>query len=116
MDESILVTIRKLVGPGGEHTFFDDDYIAHINTALFRLRQIGIGPKTCFRVTGTTETWRDLVGDSDLLDAVIDYVRLVVKQLFDPASNGTIKAAEDAWLAELVWTLNVAVDPGEDKL
>lgn len=113
MDESILVTIRALVGPGEEHEFFDRDYIVHINTAIFRLKQLGVVKNKGFRVTGETEVWSDIISDPDLLGAVIDYVRLTVKKHFDPASNGTIKASEDECLNELTWTLNVAVDPGD---
>lgn len=115
MDQSILETIRQLVGPGLDHTFFDTEYIIHINTAIGRLRQLGIGPATGFRITGTSETWRALIGDSNLLDGVITYVALSVKKKFDPSASSTIKAALDEELAELTWTL-IAAAEDEPKL
>lgn len=117
MSDSILLTIRKLIGPGGDHEFFDDDYIIHINSVMMILRQLGVGPASGYRITGATETWSDYLGSQiDMLESVRTYIYLKVKKIFDPPASGTMASAMDSMIDELEWRLNVAVDPGEDKL
>lgn len=117
MNDSILLSIRKLIGPGGDHEFFDTDYVIHINSAIMVLRQLGIGPKTGYAITGTTETWSDYLGDQiDMVESVKSYIYLKVKKMFDPPASGTMAEAMNSMINELEWRLNVAVDPGEDLL
>ena len=42
--ESILTSIKKLLGIAEEYEHFDADIIMHINSALMVLTQLGIGP------------------------------------------------------------------------
>lgn len=117
MNDSILLTIRKLIGPGGDHEFFDDDYIIHINSVFAILRQLGVGPKLGYAITGTSETWADFLGEQgSLLELVKSYTYLKVKKIFDPPASGTMASAMDSLINELEWRINVAVDLGEDKL
>lgn len=117
MNDSILLTIRKLIGPGGDHEFFDADYILHINAALMILRQLGVGPKLGYSISGVADTWADFLGEQrSLLESVQTYVYLKVKKIFDPPASGTMAEAMNSMINELEWRINVAVDPGEDKL
>lgn len=45
MDDSILTTIKKLLGIADMDESFDTDIIVHINTFLRRLNQLGVGKK-----------------------------------------------------------------------
>ena len=47
--ESILETIKKLLGPDSSYEVFDEDIIIHINTALADLTQLGVGPEMVSR-------------------------------------------------------------------
>lgn len=114
LNDSILLTVRKLIGPGGDHEFFDADYVIHINTVLAILRQLGIGPKNGYYITGTSETWADYLGDQiSMLEPVKTYIYLKVKKIFDPPSSGALAEAMNSMISELEWRLNVTVDPGE---
>ena len=42
--ESILTSIKKLVGIAEDYTVFDTDFIIYINSAFATLNQLGIGP------------------------------------------------------------------------
>ena len=42
MDESILVSIKKLLGIAEDYNYFDQDIIMHINAALMILTQLGV--------------------------------------------------------------------------
>ena len=111
MEESILLTIRKMIGPSVSYDVFDTDLIVHINTAFMSLYQLGVGPKDhAFRITGETETWSDFMGDLTDVDGVISYVYLKVRMLFDPPTTGTLQNSFKELIKELEWRLNVAVD------
>lgn len=114
MDDSILNTIKKMLGPDSDYDVFDTDIIIHINSALSTLTQIGVGPSTGFRITGPEETWSDFIGYGvNDLESIKTYVYLKVKMLFDPpASSFVMKAMEDN-CKEIEWRLNVATDQGD---
>ena len=70
MEQSIFNSIKALLGPDADYDVFDQDILIFINSALSTLTQLGIGPETGFRITGSTETWSDLIGDSVDLESV----------------------------------------------
>ena len=45
MEESILLSIKKLLGVEKDYTNFDTDIIIHINTAIMVLSELGVGPQ-----------------------------------------------------------------------
>ena len=104
--ESILESIKKLLGPSGSYEFFDPDIIIHINTALARLVQLGVGPPGGFRITGASEIWDDFMGDDPRLEPAKTLVYLKVKKVFDPTLSSAVKQAFDEAIAEIEWTLN----------
>lgn len=106
MEDSILWTIKKLLGPSGDYDYFDTDIIIHINTALARLTQLGIGPPGGFRIIGEGETWSEFMGDDPRLDPAKTLVYLKVKKVFDPTLSSAVKQAFDEAIAEIEWTLN----------
>lgn len=56
MEESILISIKKMLGLQEEYTPFDTEIVIFINSALFKLMQLGVGPSTGFEITGMEET------------------------------------------------------------
>lgn len=102
--QSILRTIRKLMGPSEDYTYFDDDLIMNINAAFSRLCQLGVGPEQPFRVTGEEETWDDFMPDGNQ-EEVKQYVFLKVKLIFDPPANSTIVNVYKEQIDMLEWTL-----------
>lgn len=116
MEESILNTIKKMLGPDPSYDAFDTDIIVHINMALSTLTQLGVGPASGFRITGADETWGDFLGEAVDLDSVKTYVYCKVKMLFDPPSSSFVMNAMEKTCEELAWRLNVAVDPGQYRV
>lgn len=110
--DSILNTIKKMLGLSDEYVVYDQDIIIDINMVLGTLYQIGLG-NDAFVVTGTKETWKDLLGETNKLEMVKTYVYLKVKQLFDPSSNSAMNEAIKNQITELEWRISVQVDPGE---
>lgn len=113
--ESILTSIKKLLGITEEYTHFDADLIMHINSVFTILTQLGVGPKEGFRIEDEIATWNDfLQTDSVLFDSVKSYMHLKVKLLFDPPLSGTVMEAYNRMISEFEWRLNVTADPGQD--
>lgn len=110
MNESILNTIKKMLGPSEGYDYFDSDLIVHINTTFLTLYQLGVGPSVCFKIEDETAVWSDFLGDSDTLEAVKTYIYLQVKQIFDPTANGTISQAYDRKSQELEFRLNLEAE------
>lgn len=110
MGDSILLTIKKLLGIGDDYKYFDEDIIIHINSVLMILNQLGIGPVTGFSISDESATWSDFVDNLSMLEAVRSYVYTKVRLLFDPpTSSFTITALENQ-IKELEWRLNVMAE------
>ena len=111
MQDSILMTIRKLVcgNPYADH--FDTDLLVHINACFSILNQLGVGPENGFVVTDETQSWSSYIADNYILNMVKTYVTLKVKKIFDPPLTSSVLEAMDKEISQLEWRLNVAVDP-----
>lgn len=106
--ESILISIKKLLGIAEDYTQFDPDIIMHINSALMVLNQIGVGPEKPVSITDQLNTWQDTLGDIDNIEAVKSYIYLKVRILFDPPS-GSVLEALNRQIDEFEWRLSVQV-------
>lgn len=109
--DSILKSIKKMLGPTEDYTYFDPDIMIHINSVLMILTQLGVGPKSGFFITGPDETWADYLGD-DLtkLELVKSYIYLKVKLIFDPPTTGVLHEAMERQIQEFEWRLNVQAE------
>ena len=113
--ESILDSIKKLLGIQKEYTHFDSDLIMHINTALSVLTQLGIGPTKGFSISDSTSKWKDFIGDDPRLESVRSFIHLKVKLLFDPPLGTASIEAINRQISELEWRINLTVDPDEKE-
>lgn len=113
--ESILQSIKKLLGIEPDYTYFDQDLIIHINSVLSILSQIGFGPEEGFFITGETETWDDLFDESNpQMQFVKSYIYLKVRLMFDPPLNSTVINSINTQIAELEWRLNAVPSFNEE--
>ena len=110
MNESILTSIKKLLGITEECTNFDTDIVIHINSIFMTLHQLGVGPKEGFRIEDDLTTWDEYVTEDDNLDAVKTYIYLKVKILFDPPLGAAVMEATKQMIQELEWRLNVQAE------
>ena len=109
MDDSILNTVKKMLGLEADYTAFDTDIIVFINSALMVLNQLGVGKS--LRITGFTETWASFLDGQENLSSVKDLVYLRVRRVFDPPSSSSVIGSIDSQISELEWRLNVFSDP-----
>lgn len=110
--DSILVSIKKMLGMTEEYTVFDPDIIMHINTVFGTLRQLGVGPADGFAIESKDAVWTDFIRDDDLVkfNAVKTYVYLKVRLIFDPPLSGTLVEVINKSINELEWRLNVEAE------
>lgn len=109
--ESILTSIKKLLGIPEEYPHFDQDIIMHINTVLITLNQLGVGPTEGFRISDELDTWEDFLGDNMLLQGnVITFVYLNVKMLFDVNQPSNVLAATERRITELTWRITAMAE------
>ena len=107
--DSILDSIKKLLGIQPEYRAFDEDLIIHINTVFAILNQIGIGPQEGFFIVDETTSWDDYMTDINQA-SVRTYVYLKVRLLFDPPGSGILVDSINRMLSELEWRLYLEGD------
>lgn len=110
MHESILVSIKKLLGVSPDDDSFNLDILVNINSALQILNQLGIGAKDCVVVDDTAK-WRDFINEVQQ-PMVKTYVYLKVRLYFDPPANSFSLNSLEKLISELEWRLNIEY---EDK-
>lgn len=108
--ESILTSIKKLLGITAEYKHFDADIIMHINTVFLNLTQIGIGPATGFSIEDDTSVWTDFMPYNPLFEPIKSYIYLKVRLLFDPPQSSAVIEAINRSISELEWRLNVQAE------
>lgn len=111
MSESILNSIKKLLGLDESYTAFDLDVMLHINSVFTTLQQLGVGPVSGFSIEDASTTWDAFLGDTLPLHSVKTYVYLKVRLVFDPPATSFAIAAFEKQAQELEWRLNVASEP-----
>lgn len=114
--ESILTSVKKMLGIPEDYEHFDADLIMHINSVLSILTQLGVGPSEGFSIKDETAKWDDfLPAGSKNLESVKSYVYLKVRLIFDPPLTSSVTDAMNRMISELEWRISVAVDPLENK-
>lgn len=104
--ESILTSIKKLLGITEQYEQFDPDIIMHINTAFMTLNDIGVGPVETFSIRDKTDLWNDFIpDDTKKLEGVKTYIYLKVKMVFDPSGSATVNESLKRQADELEWRL-----------
>lgn len=107
--DSILTSIKKMLGIEAEYTHFDSDIIMHINSVFMGLNQLGIGSEVPY-IESDIDTWESVFGDIKQIPAIKTYTYLKVRIVFDPPTNSFVLESMKNQIAELEWRLNVQVD------
>lgn len=96
MERSILTTIKNRLQIEEECEDFDIEIISHINTQFLTLLQLGVGPKSGFRIEDDSTRWGDYI-DTDsidnpelLLGYVEEYIYTKVRLVFDPPTSTAV--------------------------
>ena len=107
--ESILTSIKKLLGITEEYEHFDADIIMHINSVFMILTQLGVGPSEGFNIKDKSTTWNEFVSDNQL-ESVKSYMHMKVKLMFDPPLSSAVMECMNRMISEFEWRLNIAAE------
>lgn len=113
--DSILTSVKKLLGIEAEYTHFDADIIMHINAALMTLTQLGVGPAEGFFISDLTATWGAFIGTRTDIEAIKLFVALKVRLMFDPPSSSYVLDAMKNQIQEMEWRINIQVDKSTEE-
>lgn len=105
MSDSILTSVKKLIGIVEEETTFDTDIIMHINSVFMILYQLGIGPTNGYSISDKTPTWTNYISPSANIEGLKSYMVLRVKSMFDPSSTSFTQDSFDKIIKELEYRL-----------
>ena len=106
--ESILISIKKMLGIEAEYEHFDQDIIMHINSVFMDLAQIGVGPSDGFVIEDDVSTWLDFLPKTTNFQAIKSYMYLRVRLLFDPPSSSTVVESMKRDIDKWEWRFSVA--------
>lgn len=111
--ESILTSVKKLLGLPEDYEHFDADIIMHINSVFMILTQMGVGPASGFTIMDKSTTWLEFIPDEAGVAAVKSYLYLKVRLLFDPPASSAVIESTNRMISEYEWRLNFAAETSE---
>jgi hypothetical protein len=106
MEQSVLKSVKKVLGIEASNTSFDLDILIHINSAFATLNQLGIGPDDGFEIEDDSAEWSSFYGSDPRYNAIRTYVWLKVRILFDPPQTSYAVEALKDQIREHEWRLN----------
>lgn len=104
-NESILTSIKKLLGITEECTDFDNDLIIIINSALMILTQLGVGPPEGFVITDKSAVWKEFMSNINQMTLVKTFIHLKVRLIFDPPMSTAVLESVKELIRETEWRL-----------
>lgn len=106
--ESILGSVKKMLGIPSEYKNFDLDIVMHINSVLFILCQLGVGPESGYVISDDSDEWTDFIPEGTNLELIKSYVFMKVRVLFDPPQSSVVMESMNRMISEFEWRINVA--------
>lgn len=104
--DSILNSVKKMLGLDSSFSSFDVDIIVNINSAIAVLTQLGVGPKNGFFITDQTQTYSDYLGEEESrFHQVKMYLYLKTRIGFDPPTSSYVLESMNRQIAELEWRM-----------
>ena len=110
LDQSILSSIKQMLGITDSTPAFDEELISHINSTFTILNQLDVGSDDGYMISGYRETWREFCNDIRLSSMVREFIYLKVKMIFDPPASSVVADAFNQRTAEIEWRINVQAE------
>lgn len=105
MNDSILETVKDVLGIDRKNYDFDRDLIPAVNAVLSILHQEGLADEY-YSISDNTKTWADILVDGTTPEAIHfikQWLPLRVKLIFDPPTSSALLTALKETIAELEW-------------
>lgn len=110
--DSILTSVKKMLGIAEEYEHFDADLLMHINSVFSILHQLGVGPADGFMIEDKSSIWSDFISDESKYMLAKSYMFLKVKLLFDPPLSSAVLECYKTQISEYEWRLNITAEDG----
>lgn len=114
MIDSILESVKKVIGLTNEDTHFDEDLIMHLNSEFNLLKQLGISEED-FMIEDSAAEWGDYLPNDNSLNVVKSYICLRAKKLFDPPSSGILLQSLNEEIDKYEWKVNVIAEQRQES-
>lgn len=108
--DSVLLSVKKMIGVPKDYDVFDMDIIMHINTVFDALNQMGVGPEEGFSISDDSTEWSEFMTYGKNSEMVKSYMYLKVRMLFDPPSNSNLSNVIGEQIKEYEWRLLIFAD------
>ena len=108
--DSILNSIKQLLGVSEEYHQFDANIIMQINSVFLTLNQLGVGPDEVFEIQDEYARWRDFADDIGIVNSVKTYMYHKVRMEFDPPTSSAVSDATERKIAEYEGRLNAEAE------
>lgn len=110
MLESILDTIKQMLGLSTDDASYDSELLVFINSAFNDLTQIGAGPAGGFEATDKNTKWDAFLGEDTNFHSVKQFIYLKVKLVFDPPQTSYVIQAFEKQIEEATFRINVRAE------
>jgi hypothetical protein len=112
VNQSILQTVRSAVGLSSDTTDFDTELLMHINGAIGKLNQNGVG--NFLVVDNEDQKWIDLqdatqVEGNKYFQMIPLFITLSTKLLFDPPPPSAVQTYQNN-IDQALWRLKIAYE------
>lgn len=107
--DSVLITIKSMLGIAPEDDAFDMEIIVHINSIISILKQLGVECETEY-IAGPKTKWNDVFPKETRLELIKTYMYIRIRLLFDPPSSSATATAFENMAKEYEWRLNANYD------
>lgn len=105
MEDSILKSVKRILGLAADDASFDLDILTYIGDALATLDQVGIDP---IEVKDDTAKWDDMDLTPTVLGKARAFVILQVQLLWDPPTLSFLIELKERQLAEKLTRVRIA--------
>lgn len=113
ISDSILSSVKKLIGISEEDNSFDLDVMLNINAALSTLFQLGVLEKP-YTVISEDDTYKNILpnGSEDVINQIKMYLVYKTRLGFDSSTlSGTMIEVLKDMIKETEWRLMVSFNP-----
>lgn len=104
MNQSILDSIKDVIGIDRRNTDFDRDLIIAINAVLFIIYQEGLSDEP-HTIKDNSSVWSDILHEDKSINlrTLITWAGLKTKSIFDPPTSSALATALKDTIDELEW-------------
>lgn len=115
MEDSILISIKGMLGIDKDCDGFDQEIMIFINSVFSTLYQIGFDPAKNYRVESVESKWTDILNDDpDLVDLIKPYTYMKVRLQFDPPTSSFVLESFRKEIEQLEWRIQSQAEGGFD--